>query len=214
MTVAVLIFGAGGLAADIVDILARCGGMEIVGFVVDRPVMDPPNADREAPLAGVPVHYWPDLAERANGMAAVSAIGSPTRRRFIETAEAAGVRFLTLVDPSAQIFPSAAIGEGSVIGAGAIVAARSRLGRHVYLNRGATLGHHGEVGDFTSIHAAVTVGGACRIGSGVEIGIGAVIVDHIAIGSGATIGAGSVVTRDCPADVRMVGVPARVLAKT
>lgn len=207
MTRPVVIFGAGGLAADIVDILARLGGFEVVGFVADRP------ATAEPPLPGVPVHAWPEHAQRLVGLSAVSAIGSPGRRSLVEAAEARGVRFLTVVDPSAQLFPSAIIGEGCVIGAGAIVAARARLGRHVYLNRAVTIGHHVEIGDFASLHAAVNVGGFCRIGAGVEIGIGATLVDRVALGDGASIGAGSLVTRDCAAEAHMVGVPARAIAR-
>src|SRR5262249_44224488 len=101
-----LIFRAGGLAAAIMDLAARAGGPRIVGFVIDR--------DGNATAAtGLPLHRWPEMADRAGEYVGINGIGSPARRAFIETAEAHGFEFVTLVDPSAQIFPSARIGPGT-----------------------------------------------------------------------------------------------------
>jgi acetyltransferase-like isoleucine patch superfamily enzyme len=51
----------------------------------------------------------------------------------------------------------------------------------------------------------------CR---GASIGSGAAILCGITIGEGALVGAGAVVTRDVPPGATVVGVPARVLAKS
>jgi sugar O-acyltransferase (sialic acid O-acetyltransferase NeuD family) len=200
-----LIFGAGGLAADIADIAARTGGPRIAGCVVDR------DSDAAAP-AGLPIHRWAEVADRAADYVGINGIGTPGRRGFIETAEAHGFEFLTLVDPSAQIFPSATVGAGTVVGAGAIVAAGARIGRHVFINRAVSIGHHTEVGDFASVYGGVHIGAFTRIGTGAEIGIGAVIIDRISVGERALVGAGAVLIRDCAAGARMVGVPARPIA--
>lgn len=200
----VLLFGAGGLAAEIVDIAARAGGPRIVGCVVDRTA-----GSAAAPPSGLPVHRWDDVANDGARYAAVNAIGSPERRTFIEKAEARGFTFLTVVDPSAQIFPSAVIGSGSVIGAGTVIGAAARIGRHVFVNRGCTIGHHCEVGEFASCYAAVHVGSFSRIGRGSEIGIGAIVIDRISLGGGTWVGAGSLVTKDVPEGARVVGSPAR-----
>jgi sugar O-acyltransferase (sialic acid O-acetyltransferase NeuD family) len=200
-----LIFGAGGLAAEIADIAERAGRLRIVGCVIDR--------DSDAtPPAGLPVHRWTEVADRAADFAGINGIGSPARRGFIETAEARGFEFLTLIDPSAQIFPSARIGAGTVVGAGAIVAAATRIGRHVFINRATSIGHHCEIGDFASCYAGVHIGAFTRLGAGAEVGIGAVIIDRIAVGERAVVGAGAVVIRDCAAGARVVGVPARPIA--
>lgn len=205
MTRPALIFGAGGLAAEIADIAERAGAPRIVGCVVDR------DSDATAP-AGLPVRRWTDVADRATEYAGINGIGSPARRGFIEAAEAAGIEFLTLLDPSAQIFPSATIGTGTVVGAGAIVASGARIGRHVFINRASSIGHHCEIGDFASCYAGVHIGAFTRLGAGAEVGIGAVIIDRIDVGERALVGAGAVVIRDCAAGARVVGVPARPIA--
>ena len=49
------------------------------------------------------------------------------------------------------------------------------------------------------------------IGADVWVGGGAIIVPGVTIGDGAIVGAASMVTRDVPADVTVVGNPARIL---
>ncbi|HEY7116351.1 MAG TPA: acyltransferase [Tepidisphaeraceae bacterium] len=53
-----------------------------------------------------------------------------------------------------------------------------------------------------------------RVGRGASIGTAAVIMGGVTIGPGAMVGAGAVVTRDVLADQTVVGVPARVLARS
>lgn len=52
-------------------------------------------------------------------------------------------------------------------------------------------------------------GRAIRIGRNVWIGGGALLMPGVTVGDDAIIGAGSVVTRDVPADARVMGNPAR-----
>jgi maltose O-acetyltransferase len=51
------------------------------------------------------------------------------------------------------------------------------------------------------------------IGDDVWIGGGAIILAGVSIGDRAVIGAGSVVTRDVPADVVVVGNPAKIVRR-
>ncbi len=204
----VLVFGAGGLAADVVDIVARAWNLPVAGFVVNR---EPPQETR-APDAP-PIFFWSEIRARADEFLSVNAMGRPTRRAFIEEAEKEGFVFRTLIDPSAQIFPSALVEPGCVIGAGCIVAAAARIRRHVFLNRGVLIGHHTRVEPFASIQAGARVGGHGLIEEESEIGIGATIIDRINIGARSFVAAGSVVVRDSAPDSKLLGNPARERSK-
>ncbi|HEY5225793.1 MAG TPA: acetyltransferase [Methylovirgula sp.] len=200
-----LVFGAGGLSADVCDIIARRFGVPVAGLVADDGI-----SRERASSGGVRILHWETIKGRGAEFIAVNAMGRPARRRFIEKAEAAGFSFATLIDPSAEIFPSAVIEPGCVIGAGCIVAAGARIGRHVFLNRGVLIGHHTKIEDFVSVQAGACIGGHGHICAEVEIGIGATVIDRIMIAARTIVGAGAVVIRDCPPDVTMIGVPAKV----
>jgi acetyltransferase-like isoleucine patch superfamily enzyme len=64
-------------------------------------------------------------------------------------------------------------------------------------------GHAADEGDWLVEHT--------NVGNRVSIGSNATILGGVEIGDGVLIGAGSVVTRDIPAGVKAVGVPARVV---
>lgn len=207
ITKPVLLFGAGGLAADVTDMVLRAWGVPVAACVIDRIPDDPPAEGK------LPVLAWDELFIEPHSVTCVAAIGRPARRPFIENAEAAGFRFETLIDPSAQIFPSATIEAGCVIGAGCIVAARAHICRHVFLNRAVAIGHHTHVEQFCSVQAAARIGGFGRVEEESEIGIGATVIDRIVIGARSFVAAGSVVVRDCPPDSKLLGNPARERSK-
>jgi sugar O-acyltransferase (sialic acid O-acetyltransferase NeuD family) len=202
----VVILGTHLFAEEVADLVEQVPDHELAAFCE--------NWDRDRcaqPLLGRPVVWIDDLADLAADHLAVCAIGTTRRRGFVEQAAAAGIGFVTLRHPTATVFPSARIGEGCILGAGTVVAARTEVGRHTILNRGVLVGHHARVGDYVTLSPAANVAGATRIGDGVYVGMGAAVLDRLEIGAGSVIGAGAVVTRDMPAGVQALGVPARVV---
>ena len=109
--------------------------------------------------------------------------------------------------------------------------AHTHLGNHVYANFNLTLVDDTDIyiGDSCMIGPNVTIATAghpilpalrkqgyqfnipVHIGKGVWIGAGAVILPGVTIGDNTVIGAGAVVTKDIPANVVALGVPARVV---
>lgn len=204
-TAPLLVLGTREFAVEIADV-AEQAGYHVAGFVE--------NWERERcaeQLEGRPVHWIDDVGELAATHVAVCALGTTRRSEFVAQAEERGLRFATIVHPSAQVSGKSSVGEGSIVGVGSVVGAHTRLGRHVIVNRGCLVGHHTVVGDFASIMAGANVAGSCRIGEQTYVGMGAVVLDHVSIGSGSVVGAGAVVTRDVPDNVQVVGVPARVV---
>ncbi len=51
-----------------------------------------------------------------------------------------------------------------------------------------------------------------RIGNNVWLGAGVIVLKGVTIGDNAIVGAGAVVTKDVPANVKVMGVPARIVA--
>lgn len=127
------------------------------------------------------------------------------------------------------------IGEETTIGAfveiqaGAVVGARCKIGSHTFVCDGVTIEDGCFVGHgVTFINdrnpRAVTGEGAVqvdsdweklttRVGRGASIGSGATIMAGVTIGAGALVAAAAMVTRDVPAGMMAVGVPARIVGE-
>ncbi|MBP1636302.1 MAG: hypothetical protein H6Q10_2876, partial [Acidobacteria bacterium] len=177
-----LILGAGVFAEEVAD-LAAAAGFEVAGFVEGR------DRERCGTLLGRPVHWIDELPALPPGTLAVCAAGSPARAAFIARAEERGVRFGTLVHPSAVVAASASIAEGAIVGAGVVIGAAARVGRHAVLNRGCLVGHHARLGEFATLGPGCNVGGLAEVGAAAFLGMGATVIDRVTIGEGATVAA-------------------------
>lgn len=93
------------------------------------------------------------------------------------------------------------IGKNFVLwhGVGTIVHPKTVIGTNVTMRHNTTIGN------------AKNGGGAPTIGNNVNIGANVVIIGEITIGDNVVIGAGSVITKSVPANVLVVGNPARIV---
>ncbi|MEA3056351.1 MAG: hypothetical protein QOD30_1783, partial [Actinomycetota bacterium] len=110
-----LVLGSHILSVEIADV-AEQAGWHVAGFVE--------NLDRERcreQLEGLPVIWVDELAELAGSHVAVFGLGTTQRSRFVDQAAAAGMRFATVVHPTAVVSPRATIGRGCVLGAHTVV---------------------------------------------------------------------------------------------
>lgn len=201
-----LILGTRTLAVEVADLASEIPDFELMGFVEN---MERQKCDEK--LDGSPVFWVDDLPDLSETHWAVCALSTTHRSRFIKQVANFGIRFATLVYPSARISSRSSVGEGTIISAGVIIASHTLLGRHVLVNRGALVGHHTEIGDYVTIQPGANIAGACRIGEATYIGMGALVLDHIKIGAHSIVGAGAVVNKDVPDHVQVVGVPARIV---
>ena len=185
--------------------MATDAGFEVVGFVE--------NVDRTkagTTLRGFPIYWIDEIGELTVSHQMVCGLGTTLRTHFIKQGQDAGFSFATVVHPTARVSTTATLGPGSVVNAGALIAAHVIVHPHVYVNRGALIGHHTEIGSFSSIMPGANIGGNATIGGGVYAGMGSIVLDRITVGDGTIVGAGAVVTKDLPAGVLAVGVPARI----
>lgn len=201
-----LILGTNTFAVEVADLVSEIPGFRVAAFVENMEIQR-----CQETLEDLPILWVDKLAELSHSHFAVCGLTTTFRSRFTEQAAAYGIKFATLIHPSARVSSRSSLGEGTIVSAGAIVSSHTHLGSHVILNRGALVGHHTKIGNYTSIQPGANVAGLCQIGDATHIGMGAVVLDRIKIGSHSIVGAGAVVTKDVPDNVQVIGVPARIV---
>jgi sugar O-acyltransferase (sialic acid O-acetyltransferase NeuD family) len=204
----VLIWGAGGHAAVVADILMQDTRYRIEGFIDEA---DPaPRA-----VLGLTVLGGREAVERAaaNGVRhAVVGIGDCAVRLTLSAwLQERGFELVSAVHPRAVLAGSSSVGPGTMVGAGAVVGVRATLGSAVIVNTRASVDHDCVIADGVHVCPGATLAGGVRVGKGAWIGAGATVIDGVSIGPGAVIGAGAVVVRDVESGVVAHGVPARVV---
>ena len=120
----------GGTAGVIIQLL-RASKREVAGVYDDG---------KEAQLKGKLCFTVRPMSGIPQGSAAVIAIGSNAVRLKVD-ARFPGMKWATLVHPSAVNDPSATLGSGTVVMAGAVIQAGARVGRHVVVNTRCSVDH-------------------------------------------------------------------------
>ena len=194
-----MIIGAGGHGKVIADIALKNGYTDIC-FVDD-------NATGECIGFSI-IGNISDIEQFNDGNTDfVIAIGDNFTRKNI--AEKYGVKWVTLIHPSAQIGSYVSIGEGSVVMANAVINPCSKIGCHCIINTGAIVEHDSSLGDFVHISPRATLSGSVNVGELTWIGAGATLVNNVNICDRAIVGAGAIVTKTINDKGTYVGVPAR-----
>ncbi len=205
---AVVVYGAGGQARVLLELMDRAGICPLAGLVDDN-----------ASLAGTKVDGLPVLGTTDKLTTyvrvyrihrAVIAMGNNgLRKKFAEHARALGLRLPVLIHPNAYVSPSAQLGEGTVVMAGAVVSAHAKIGELCIINTRATIDHDCELGDCVHVGPGATLTGNVTVGNETLIGAGCTVLPGLIVGNNSVVGAGSTVIRDVPSDTTVVGCPAR-----
>lgn len=202
----ILILGTRTLAEELADVISEIPGCKVAGFVEN---MDPEICKQ--PLAGMPVYWVDDIAEMRETHLCVCGLATTQRRKYVEQVRGLGMRFATLVHPTARVSGRAVLGEGCIVSPFAMVSSNTVLGAQVFVNRGVLVGHHTRIEDYVTLQPGANIAGMVTIGEGTYIGMSAVVIDKVTVGRDCVVGAGAVVVRNLPDAVQAVGVPARVV---
>jgi sugar O-acyltransferase (sialic acid O-acetyltransferase NeuD family) len=135
-------------------------------------------------------------------------VGSPgAKMRIREALAPLGVRFQTLMHPSAIVGATSETGVGCIVCPGCVVTANVRIGRHVTLNVSATVGHDAVVSDYSTVGGHADVTGGATLEEGVFLGSHAVVAPRVRVRAFAVVGAGTVAFRDVAGGATVLGVP-------
>jgi sugar O-acyltransferase (sialic acid O-acetyltransferase NeuD family) len=196
----ILVYGGGGHAKSVIDMIRAVGGYLIAGIVDD-------NLPLGTQVLGVPVlgdvNHLDELHDRGIDLAVntVGGIGNPeVRVKVFERLDQAGYRFPSLVHPRAMVEPTARIAEGNQVLAMAYVGSDSQVGFGCIINYGAIISHDCILADYVNLSPGGTLAGGVKVGERSQIGMQATVNLNLSVGCNVRIGNGATVKKDVPDD--------------
>ena len=205
-----VIWGAGGHARVVAEVVRCEGRYELVGF------LDSLKPERQGTeFAGLRVlggtESLPDLVADGVRYLVVAVGNCSARLALAQEAARYGFQLATSVHPRATVAHGVSIGDGTVVMAGAVINPGTVVGGSVIVNTSASIDHDCTIGEGVHISPGAHLAGAVRVGRASWIGIGSIVIDNVSIGESVVIGAGGVVVNDMPDRVLAYGVPARIV---
>lgn len=195
---ALLIYGGGGHAKSLIDLIRLDGRYHVAGIVDD-------GIAAGSKILNVPVLGGGELLlslRRKGIFQAVNAVGGigsiAPRLAVYQRLANAGYLCVTVIHPRAFVEPTANVAEGCQIFFNAYVGSEVKVGFGSIINTGAIISHDCTLGEYVNISPGAILAGAVRVGERALIGMGATINLGVSIGSGGRVGNSAVVKADVP----------------
>jgi sugar O-acyltransferase (sialic acid O-acetyltransferase NeuD family) len=195
----ILIYGAGGHAKAVMEMVKSIGAFQIAGIIDDNLALTGTSVlgievlgTREV----LPQLYGRGIRLAANGVGGIINIG--IRISLFELLAVKGFAFPSLCHPRATIEASARIFDGVQVFANAYVGSSVVLHEKCMINTGAIVSHDCEIGSYTHIAPGAMLAGQVLVGERALVGMGVTTAIGIKIGAGARIGNGAIVLADVP----------------
>lgn len=198
----IIIFGAGGHASVLIEIL-QLNQCKIIG-VVD------PKIEEGKTHYSVPVisfkkflsNYKPDDIDLVNGIGMMP--DSSSRQDLTVELKGLKYRFKTVIHPSATIASNVEINEGVQIMAGVVIQPNVRVGTDTIINTSSSIDHDCKIGSNCHIAPGVVLSGGVVISDSCFIGAGSVIINDVSVGKDVVAGAGSIIYKNIPNETKLI----------
>lgn len=204
-----VVAGAGGLAKEILEILAEGGLPGDVYFFDDvTPKIPSMLLGRFSILRTL--DEVADYFRTSEDRRFVLGLGSPGKREKLATRlESAGGTLTSVISTDSKVGSfEVKIGAGCCILPGAVITSHVNIGRGVLINPHVSVSHDCTIGDFVELGPGARITGGCVVGSHTVVGTNACVLPKVRIGQGAVIAAGAVVRDDVMGGTLVAGVPA------
>jgi acetyltransferase EpsM len=192
----IIIIGAGGHAAEIVDYIESMNKLlnlkkfEIVGLIDDNEGNYKHYEFKYEFLGKIEGHKIDENSLYVMGIANLI-----FRKIIIETFKLGGAKFASFVHPTSLVSPTAEIGEGVVISHNVSIGPKVIIGDFNMLNSRCTIGHDSVLGNYNFISPQVAIGGNTKIGDENLFGTNSCTIPGMKIGHNNKISAGMVVDK-------------------
>ncbi len=202
-----IVFGAGGHAKVVIDIVEKQGSYRIIG------ILDDDERLWQKLVFGYQVLGGRDHRVSSDCEIIVALGSNQARLEVAREYRSRGVPLASAVHPSVQLGRGAVLGSGTVMMALSAVNSDSLIGDDVIINTAATVDHDCTVGDGVHIAPGAHLCGGVVVEKGALIGAGSTVLPNMKIGQYAVVGGGACVASHVPAKATVVGVPARPFDK-
>lgn len=195
MSKSIALFGGGGHASGIADILLNLNyKIEVIvdiQLTVGRAIFD------NIPVINDDVFYKkypPGSITVANGIGFIP--GTNQRKKIFERVKDIGYSFETIISPSAIVSKYSLLDEGVQILPGAIVQPGVKIGKNSIINTGAIIEHDTIIGDNCHIAPGAVLCGGVTCGDDIFVGANATIIQNVHIGHESVIGSSALVRKN------------------
>src|SRR3989344_1764866 len=188
----IIIFGAGGFAKEIIDLIEDNIEGDILGYIdkveSHKKILDCPRLGSDQHLNQIIKKYKPSHF--------FAAIGDSKIRSKLYSNLKSKLSPLSIISKKAHISKYTKIGNHVAVYPYAVISTQVSIGNNTFVYSNSFVGHESKIGNHVNINPGVSIAGKVIIEDFVTVGIGASVKEKLHISKSTTIGGGAMVVKD------------------